>query len=184
MRTRALVAALVLAALALYLAFSSIYVINEGEQALVVRLGAPVDVVDRPGLKLKAPSHRPGLCHLDPLAPARAAGRAGDHGRPEAPRGAALCALSHRRSAALLPGAAHARGGERPARPVRQLLGAARARPGAAARAPDGRARPYPRPRSRRRSRRRPSRSASRSTRSASIAPTCRSRPARRSTTG
>jgi membrane protease subunit HflC len=55
MRTRPLVAALVLAALAVYLVFSSIYVINEGEQALVVRLGAPVDVVDRPGLKLKAP---------------------------------------------------------------------------------------------------------------------------------
>src|SRR5277367_123313 len=47
--------ALCLAALALYLAASSIYVVNEGEQALVVRLGAPIGVVDKPGLKFKAP---------------------------------------------------------------------------------------------------------------------------------
>ena len=42
-------------ALALDLIISSIYVISEGEQALVVRLGAPVGVVDKPGLKFKAP---------------------------------------------------------------------------------------------------------------------------------
>ena len=53
----------------------------------------------------------------------------------------------------------------------------------AAARAADRRARPYPRVDQGARSRRRPRRSASRSTRCASIAPTCRSRPARRSTT-
>jgi len=42
-------------ALAVDLLISSIYVINEGEQALLVRLGAPIGVVDRPGLKFKAP---------------------------------------------------------------------------------------------------------------------------------
>jgi modulator of FtsH protease HflC len=55
MRSRSFIAALALAALALYLLSSSLYVVNEGEQALVVRLGAPVGVVDHPGLKLKAP---------------------------------------------------------------------------------------------------------------------------------
>jgi membrane protease subunit HflC len=42
-------------ALALLLAFSSMYVINEGEQGLVVRLGAPVAVVETPGLAFKIP---------------------------------------------------------------------------------------------------------------------------------
>jgi modulator of FtsH protease HflC len=55
MRSRSLIAALALAALALYLLSSSLYVVNEGEQALVVRLGAPIDVVNQPGLKFKAP---------------------------------------------------------------------------------------------------------------------------------
>jgi modulator of FtsH protease HflC len=54
-KKRSLIVAFGLAALALYLAGSSIYVVNEGEQALVVRLGAPVGVVDKPGLKFKAP---------------------------------------------------------------------------------------------------------------------------------
>ena len=54
-KSRALLIALGFAALALTVAASSIYVINEGEQGLVVRLGAPVGVVDQPGLKLKAP---------------------------------------------------------------------------------------------------------------------------------
>ena len=48
-------AALAAIALALTLASASIYVINEGEQALVVRLGAPVAVVETPGLKFKIP---------------------------------------------------------------------------------------------------------------------------------
>lgn len=48
-------AALAAIALALTLAFASVYVINEGEQALVVRLGAPVAVVETPGLKFKIP---------------------------------------------------------------------------------------------------------------------------------
>jgi membrane protease subunit HflC len=42
-------------ALALDLLLSSVYVISEGEQALVVRLGAPVEVVRTPGLKFKMP---------------------------------------------------------------------------------------------------------------------------------
>jgi membrane protease subunit HflC len=54
MRSRWL-AAVALAALALDLLVSSIYVVGEGEQALVVRLGAPVRVVETPGLKFKAP---------------------------------------------------------------------------------------------------------------------------------
>ena len=54
MRSRWLAAAAIVA-LALDLAISSVYVVNEGEQALVVRLGAPVGVVDQPGLKFKAP---------------------------------------------------------------------------------------------------------------------------------
>jgi membrane protease subunit HflC len=55
MNRRPLFVAAALAALALYLIASSIYIVNEAEQALLVRLGAPVAVVDKPGLKLKAP---------------------------------------------------------------------------------------------------------------------------------
>ena len=55
MSGRAVGVALCLAALAVYLAASAIYIVNEGEQALVVRLGAPVGVVDKPGLEFKAP---------------------------------------------------------------------------------------------------------------------------------
>ena len=53
MSGRAVAVALCLAALAVYLAASSIYIVNEGEQALVVRLGAPVGVVDKPGLRIQ-----------------------------------------------------------------------------------------------------------------------------------
>ena len=55
MTSRILLAAVALAGLAFTLIASSVYVVNEGEQGLVVRLGAPVGVVDRPGLKFKAP---------------------------------------------------------------------------------------------------------------------------------
>ena len=48
-------AAIALVAIALDLIISSVYIVNEGEQALVVRLGAPVAIVDHAGLKLKAP---------------------------------------------------------------------------------------------------------------------------------
>jgi len=54
MRSRWL-AAVAAIALALDLAVSSIYVISEGEQALVVRLGAPIAIVETPGLKFKIP---------------------------------------------------------------------------------------------------------------------------------
>jgi modulator of FtsH protease HflC len=54
MRSRWL-AAVAVVAFAFDLVISSIYIVNEGEQALVVRLGAPVDVVDQPGPKVKAP---------------------------------------------------------------------------------------------------------------------------------
>ena len=55
MRGRRLLIALAVVAIALYVAASSIFVVNEGEQALVVRLGAPVATIDAPGLKFKAP---------------------------------------------------------------------------------------------------------------------------------
>jgi membrane protease subunit HflC len=55
MKPRALVALGALAALSIYLLASSLYVVGEGEQALIVRLGAPIGVVVKPGLKLKAP---------------------------------------------------------------------------------------------------------------------------------
>ena len=54
MRSRWL-AAVAGAAHVLDLLLSSLYVISEGEQALVVRLGAPVEVVETPGLKVKVP---------------------------------------------------------------------------------------------------------------------------------
>lgn len=43
------------AALAVYLIVSSLYVVSEGQQALVVRLGAPVGVEASPGLHLHLP---------------------------------------------------------------------------------------------------------------------------------
>jgi membrane protease subunit HflC len=55
MSPRLLFAALGVGAVVLYLGASSLYVVNEGERALVVRLGAPVGVVDKPGLEFKAP---------------------------------------------------------------------------------------------------------------------------------
>ena len=55
MRRPTWLAALAAGALVLYLVASSIYVVNEGEQALIVRLGAPVAAVGQPGLKFKAP---------------------------------------------------------------------------------------------------------------------------------
>jgi membrane protease subunit HflC len=55
MRRSTLVVAILVAALAIYLIASSLYTVNEGEQALVVRLGAPAGTVDTPGLKFKAP---------------------------------------------------------------------------------------------------------------------------------
>lgn len=44
-----------LAAAALFVLSSSLYIVGEGEQALLVRLGAPIGVVAKPGLRLKAP---------------------------------------------------------------------------------------------------------------------------------
>ncbi len=52
---KGLIILLVVAAAALVVALSSLYTLNEGENALVVRLGAPVGVVETPGLKVKAP---------------------------------------------------------------------------------------------------------------------------------
>src|SRR5208337_4017102 len=43
------------AAAALFIALSSFYALNEGDNALIVRLGAPVGVEKTPGLKFKAP---------------------------------------------------------------------------------------------------------------------------------
>ncbi|MGD0640524.1 MAG: SPFH domain-containing protein, partial [Roseiarcus sp.] len=52
-RARLVVAALI--ALAIFVLASSLYVVGEGEQALLVRLGAPIGVAATPGLKFKAP---------------------------------------------------------------------------------------------------------------------------------
>lgn len=41
--------------LAALVSLSSVYTVNEGESALLIRLGAPVAVVSTPGLKFKAP---------------------------------------------------------------------------------------------------------------------------------
>lgn len=52
---KSLVILVLVAAAALVTALSGLYTLNEGENALVVRLGAPVGVVETPGLKVKAP---------------------------------------------------------------------------------------------------------------------------------
>ena len=55
MRRRRIGFAVALAALAVYLLSDSLYVVAEGQQALVARLGAPVAQVKTPGLRFKAP---------------------------------------------------------------------------------------------------------------------------------
>jgi membrane protease subunit HflC len=54
-KLRLVIALAVLVALLVALASSCLYIVSEGQQALVVRLGAPVGVEDKPGLKIKAP---------------------------------------------------------------------------------------------------------------------------------
>jgi len=49
------IVALVLLLLAAIVGYSSIFTVSQTEQALVVRLGRPVDVVSEPGLNFKAP---------------------------------------------------------------------------------------------------------------------------------
>lgn len=49
------IAALVLALVILIIAYSSVFTVQQTEQALVVRFGRPVDVVTEPGLHFKAP---------------------------------------------------------------------------------------------------------------------------------
>jgi len=55
MKTRLLLGLAVVVVAAIYLIASSLFVVREGEQALVVRLGAPIGVLIEPGLKVKAP---------------------------------------------------------------------------------------------------------------------------------
>jgi len=55
MRRRRIGFAVALAALAVYLLSDSLYVVAEGQQALVARFGAPVAQVKTPGLRFKAP---------------------------------------------------------------------------------------------------------------------------------
>jgi len=55
MISRATLAILALIGIAISLLSASLYVVGEGEQALIVRLGAPVGVRATPGLKVKAP---------------------------------------------------------------------------------------------------------------------------------
>ena len=46
---------LILLLFAVIVAYSSIFTVKQTEQALVVRLGRPVNVVSEPGLNFKAP---------------------------------------------------------------------------------------------------------------------------------
>jgi membrane protease subunit HflC len=55
MKTRLIWLLVALAALGVYLLSDALYVVSEGEEALVVRLGAPVAQVKTPGLRWKAP---------------------------------------------------------------------------------------------------------------------------------
>jgi membrane protease subunit HflC len=55
MSARAIWTLLIVAGVAIYLAASSVFTVSEGQQALVVRLGAPIGVDATPGLKWKAP---------------------------------------------------------------------------------------------------------------------------------
>jgi membrane protease subunit HflC len=50
-----LLAAIAVAALALWLLDEALYTVSETQQALVVRLGAPIGVVGKPGLQFKVP---------------------------------------------------------------------------------------------------------------------------------
>jgi membrane protease subunit HflC len=50
MISRALLVVAALFALAVFVLASSLYVVGEGEQALLVRLGAPIGVASEPGL--------------------------------------------------------------------------------------------------------------------------------------
>jgi modulator of FtsH protease HflC len=52
---KALIVSLALLAIASFTAMSSIYMVNQWESALIVRLGAPIAVIHTPGLKFKAP---------------------------------------------------------------------------------------------------------------------------------
>ena len=99
---------------------------REGEQALVVRLGAPVGVVVEPGLKVKAPFidsvyvYDTRLLLLEP-PPEQII--LGDQKRLEVQPYTRFRIVD---PLALLPGAAHARSGARPALPVGELVGAPR----------------------------------------------------------
>ena len=53
---RKLIGFVALLTLAATVASSSIYTVSEVEQALIVRLGAPIGVISKPGLQLKVPS--------------------------------------------------------------------------------------------------------------------------------
>jgi len=55
MRRRWTIITAAIGLLALSTLLSSLYTVSEGEQALVVRLGAPIGATSQPGLKIKAP---------------------------------------------------------------------------------------------------------------------------------
>ncbi len=55
MISRARFIILALVAATVFVLASSLYTVGEGEQALLVRLGAPIGVASKPGLKIKAP---------------------------------------------------------------------------------------------------------------------------------
>ncbi len=55
MRAKLFFAAGVLAVIGLFVAMSCFFTVNEGQSALLVRLGAPVGIIEKAGLKFKAP---------------------------------------------------------------------------------------------------------------------------------
>ena len=170
--------------LALVLALSSLYVVSEGEQALVVRLGAPVAVVETPGLKFKVPfidtrlrDLDPGRCCSSRRSSRRSwATRSGSRSSLTPATGSSIrcasirrCGRPRRRSQQLGLLVSRPRAGRSGRRLCAHLLTDERGKLLDAIKA-EVAERPRP--------------SASRSTRCGSAAPTCRSRPARRSTTG
>ena len=95
----------VLAVAALIVAYSSLFTVYQTQQALVVRLGQPVRVVNEPGLNFKAPFIDYGGLYRQAHSRSRSAGAGSDRLRPEAAGGRRLRALPHPGCTALLPDA-------------------------------------------------------------------------------
>ena len=104
----------VLAFAALIVAYSALFTVYQTQQALVVRLGQPVRVVERAGPARQGAVHRQRDRYRQAHPRSGSAGAGSDRLRPEAAGGRRLRALPHPGSAALLPDA-----GLDPAAPIR-----------------------------------------------------------------